>query len=377
MAIKRQRIAAGFILMGSIALGMSIAVGQTPGEVDLPMPPLPAGDYDAASPASTSGGGSTVTPIPPPPVAKPAAPPPTSAQQAQQSMQNAQQALQRSQQNMRQLQQQLNYDPEQEMRSYNTQPAKPQPFVPSEVVQYQAPVKLTEPRAVLRTSFGDIKIKLYSTKAPNLVKNFIELARGDREFVDVKTGKKDRKPYYENMLFHRVLKGHFIQTGCPYGTGRGGPGYTVEDEFNELVTFDRPGLVAMAPRRDGNKIAKNANGSQFLITLSPKPEWDGQISIIGEVEVGMDVVYKIASAKTGPTDRPFRKIYLRSVDVIDEQRPHVEANPQPASVAPPTDMNGAPIIPGQPNQAVGAPGTAPAAAPPAQAPATAPSSPTY
>lgn len=195
-------------------------------------------------------------------------------------------------------------------------------FVPSEVVQ--APpnsAKSMDVRAVLRTSVGDITIKLDRVRAPETVAHFVALARGEKEFIDVKTSKRVKRPFYNGLLFHRIVKGFLVQTGCPFGTGKGGPGdiATIRDEIKPDMKFDKPGLVAMAPLRDatGMKNIKDTNGSQFFISLKEMPAWDNKYTVFGEVEEGMDVLEKISSAKVGPTERPIKRIYLVAVDIIE------------------------------------------------------------
>ena len=196
---------------------------------------------------------------------------------------------------------------------------KTEVFVPSEVERYiPGSDRVGDPRAILHTSLGDIRIRLYPDQAPRTVKNFIDLARGDRDFVDARTSKHTRRPFYSDLIFHRVLPPYLIQTGCPFGTGRGGPGYTIPDEFSRNLAFEKAGMVAMASERDAKGFVKNSNGSQFFITLQPMPAWTGAFTIFGEVEHGMEVVHKIAAVRTGPTDRPIRKVYLRQVEIIDE-----------------------------------------------------------
>ncbi len=204
----------------------------------------------------------------------------------------------------------------------NNVPAQPTPFVPSEIVPAIPDAGPHEElRAVLRTTLGDITVKLLRAEAPATVAQFVGLASGDREFTDVKTSKRVKRPFYNGLIFHRVVKGYLIQTGCPYGTGRGGPGdnLRLRDEITPRVKFDRPGMLAMAPMRDesGTKIIKGTNGSQFFITVRPMPEWDGQFTIFGQVEDGMDVVHKISNVKVGPTERPIKRVYLLSVDIVE------------------------------------------------------------
>lgn len=192
------------------------------------------------------------------------------------------------------------------------------PFVPSEVEAYAPiPTKIDDPRMILHTSMGDITIRLFPAIAPMNVRNIIQLARGERDFVDVKTSKKVRRPFYDGLTFHRVIPGFVIQTGCPFGNGRGGPGYTVPDEFSAAARFSSAGMVAMAPQRHGTQIKKDSNGSQFFITLEPMPDGNDKYTIIGQVESGMDVVRSISRVRTGPTDRPIRRVFINNVEIID------------------------------------------------------------
>src|SRR5215210_7482162 len=127
-------------------------------------------------------------------------------------------------------------------------------------------------QAILHTSRGDIKVDLYADRAPMTVNNFVFLARNG---------------FYDGTTFHRVLDGFMAQGGDPTGTGSGGPGYQFEDEFSSDLTFDRPGLLAMA------NSGPNTNGSQFFITFVPTPHLNGLHTIFGEVVEGMDVVNNI------------------------------------------------------------------------------------
>lgn len=192
-------------------------------------------------------------------------------------------------------------------------------FVPSKVEKF---VGNTTPKqnlsAILHTSFGDIKVHLFSNYAPRTVKMFTELVKGEKEFVDTATGRTVARPFYTNLTFHRVIPGVLIQTGCPFGNGRGGPGFTFEDEISPMLKFDKPGMVAMANEQAEGKPVKDSNGSQFFITLREMPEWDKNSTIFGEVASGMDVVNKISQVKAGPTGRPIKRIYLKSIEIKPE-----------------------------------------------------------
>lgn len=198
-----------------------------------------------------------------------------------------------------------------------------QPNTKSEILSILPPVaKAPELRAVLRTSVGDITIRLDRANATRTADYFVGLARGDIDFTDIKTSKPVKRPFYNGLIFHRVVKNTLIQTGDPFGTGRGGSGTVIPDEIKPSMKFDRPGLVAMAPMREGHgtTLAKNSASSQFFITLREMPEWNGQFTIFGVVEDGMDVVKKISDSKVGPTERPIKRIYLVAVEIIESNK---------------------------------------------------------
>lgn len=222
-------------------------------------------------------------------------------------------------------------------------PVQPKQFVPSVVEAYLPPViKHVEPEAILKTTLGDIKIKLHQINAPVTVANFMALARGEKSFVDVRSGKKVTRPFYNGLVFHRVVPGFLVQAGCPFGTGRGDPGYSLADEITPQLRFEKAGMVAMAPARNAGAMVKDSNGSQFFITLAPLPVWNDQYTIFGEVESGMDVVRKIAASKIGPTDRPIRRVFIQSVDIIDENAPAQPPDvpvPSASSVQPAPDAS--------------------------------------
>jgi peptidyl-prolyl cis-trans isomerase B (cyclophilin B) len=116
--------------------------------------------------------------------------------------------------------------------------------------------------ATITTNRGDIKLELFEDKVPKTVANFEKL---------VKDG------FYNGLKFHRVIEDFMIQTGCPKGTGTGGPGYTFEDEFHPDLKHDKPGILSMA------NAGPNTNGSQFFITHVPTPWLDRKHSVFGRV----------------------------------------------------------------------------------------------
>jgi peptidyl-prolyl cis-trans isomerase A (cyclophilin A) len=159
------------------------------------------------------------------------------------------------------------------------------------------------------TTEGNFTIRLFDTEAPNTVANFVGLAEGSKEWTDPRTHKKSTEPYYDGIVFHRVIDGFMIQGGDPLGQGIGGPGYTFADEFHPSLRHSKAGILSMA------NAGPNTNGGQFFITLGPTPHLDNRHSVFGEVESGMDVVKKIGSTKTGRGDRPVTDIVIEKVSI--------------------------------------------------------------
>jgi len=164
--------------------------------------------------------------------------------------------------------------------------------------------------ATLKTTIGDIRVKLMPETAPKTVENFVGLATGKKEWKDPRSGEKKSEPLYDGTIFHRVIKDFMIQGGDPLGTGTGGPGYQFEDETKGGPSFDKPGLLAMA------NAGPNTNGSQFFITEVATPWLTGKHTIFGEVVDGFDVVQKIAKSKTR-NDRPDPPVTLDTVEISD------------------------------------------------------------
>jgi len=127
-------------------------------------------------------------------------------------------------------------------------------------------------KATIQTNKGTIKLELYDDKVPKTVENFETLAK---------------KGFYDGLKFHRVIPDFMIQTGCPQGTGTGGPGYKFKDEFHKDLKHSGPGILSMA------NAGPNTNGSQFFITHVETPWLDGKHSVFGKVTEGMDVVNSI------------------------------------------------------------------------------------
>jgi peptidyl-prolyl cis-trans isomerase A (cyclophilin A) len=163
--------------------------------------------------------------------------------------------------------------------------------------------------ATLHTNRGDIEVELHDERAPRTVENFVGLATGDREWED--DGETVAEPLYDDVAFHRVIEGFMIQGGDPDETGRGGPGYTFDDEFHDELRHDSAGTLSMA------NSGPDTNGSQFFITLDSQPHLDDRHAVFGQVTDGMDVVREIGSVPTDANDRPREEVVLESVEVHD------------------------------------------------------------
>jgi len=164
-------------------------------------------------------------------------------------------------------------------------------------------------RAHFETSEGNFTVELFDTKAPKTVANFVGLAEGSKEWKHPKTGEKSKKPYYDGIIFHRIIGGFMIQGGDPLGQGHGGPGYQFEDEFHPDLRHDRVGVLSMA------NAGPNTNGSQFFITLGPTPHLDRRHTVFGAVVDGVDVVEKIGQVKTDRNDRPVTPVVMKKITI--------------------------------------------------------------
>jgi len=153
---------------------------------------------------------------------------------------------------------------------------------------------MTNSTAEFHTNHGDFKVELFDDRAPQTARNFRDLAE---------------KGYFDGLVFHRVIDGFMIQGGCPKGTGTGGPGYTIKDEFHAELRHDTEGILSMA------NAGPNTGGSQFFITLAPTPWLDRKHAVFGKVTSGIDVVRKIGKVKTGAADRPQEPVVMESVKI--------------------------------------------------------------
>ena len=148
--------------------------------------------------------------------------------------------------------------------------------------------------ALFDTSMGQFKAELFEERAPITTKNFIDLSN---------------RGFYNRTIFHRVIDGFMIQGGDPTGTGTGGPGYTIPDEFHPELRHDSEGILSMA------NAGPNTGGSQFFITLAPTEWLDGKHSVFGKVIEGMDVVRKIGKVPTGQADSPLEDVVINSITI--------------------------------------------------------------
>ncbi|WP_339839952.1 peptidylprolyl isomerase [uncultured Maribacter sp.] len=161
--------------------------------------------------------------------------------------------------------------------------------------------------ADIKTSKGDIIVRLEQDKTPITVANFISLAEGTNTFVSEEyKGKK----YYDGIIFHRVMKDFMIQGGDPLGQGTGNPGYKFMDEFNDSLVHDKKGILSMA------NSGPTTNGSQFFITHKATPWLDNKHTVFGEVIEGMDVVDSIANVAVGAGNKPVETVTMNTVEII-------------------------------------------------------------
>ena len=159
------------------------------------------------------------------------------------------------------------------------------------------------------TSEGKFTVRLFEKEAPKTVANFVGLAEGSREWQDPASGERKQAPFYDGVIFHRIIDGFMIQGGDRLGQGTGGPGYKFADEFHPSLRHSKAGILSMA------NAGPNTNGSQFFITLGPTPHLDNRHSVFGEVVQGLDVVKKIGSVKTGRQDRPLTPVVMNRVTI--------------------------------------------------------------
>ncbi len=153
-----------------------------------------------------------------------------------------------------------------------------------------------------KTNMGEFSGEFFTEQCPETVWNFVNLAEGRQETV--KEG-----PYYDGLVFHRIIDNFMIQGGCPEGSGRGNPGYKFDDECTPELSHDGLGILSMANAGPGT------NGSQFFITLVPTPHLNGRHTVFGKVTEGLEIVEKIGKVQTGMMDRPVEDVVIEKVEI--------------------------------------------------------------
>lgn len=172
--------------------------------------------------------------------------------------------------------------------------------------------EFTEPGIYARFNVNDTSwiVRLEYSKAPRTVANFISLAEGTRQWVDISHGRLSQDPLYKDKIFHRVIEDFMIQGGSSNGLGNGSVGFFFKDEFHPDLKHDKAGILSMANR------GPNTNGGQFFITVNPTPHLDNVHSVFGTVIDGLEEVIALSKVPTDVSDRPLESIVLKSIDII-------------------------------------------------------------
>jgi peptidyl-prolyl cis-trans isomerase A (cyclophilin A) len=167
-------------------------------------------------------------------------------------------------------------------------------------------------KAIFETSQGKITCELFDKKVPMTVANFVGLALGKKPFRDPKTNEVAKRPFYDGLVFHRVIPDFMIQGGDPLGVGTGDPGYRFGDEFDPSLRHDKPGILSMANAGPGT------NGSQFFITEQATPHLDDRHSVFGACKE-IALIKKITRVEKDPTDssnsRPKTPVVVKKVTI--------------------------------------------------------------
>jgi peptidyl-prolyl cis-trans isomerase A (cyclophilin A) len=182
------------------------------------------------------------------------------------------------------------------------------PPVPEDLAEYVKNLPGTGDKlmAKIETPMGTINCELFGDKAPMTVANFIGLATGQK--AAKKAGTAEKGPFFDGLIFHRVIPGFMIQGGDPTGTGTGGPGYQFNDEPPAPGAEMGPGTLAMA--NAGTRGGRGTNGSQFFIMEGSAPQLVGRHTIFGKC-AEVDVVTKITNTPRSPSDRPNQDVTMK------------------------------------------------------------------
>ncbi len=228
-------------------------------------------------------------------------------------------------------------------RTATHHPVAKKPAGPPDATNFAQPV------AHIHTTAGDLACTLDPKQAPVAVKNFIQLAQGTKPYTDPRTGKQvTGKPFYDGVIFHRVIPNFMVQTGDPTGTGEGNPGYTFNDELTPEMHFDTGGKLAMA------NSGPNTNGSQFFVTEGPTPFLDACLddngcrrgarmipkgvgyTLFGQCDgPSVEIVKQIARLPRNEQDRPDSPPSITGVTFTDASAPKTTPAATKAGVAKP------------------------------------------
>jgi peptidyl-prolyl cis-trans isomerase A (cyclophilin A) len=180
--------------------------------------------------------------------------------------------------------------------------------------------------ARLQTNLGVMTLKLEHLRAPETVGNFVGLIQGTKPWTDARGERQVGRPFYDGLIFHRVIDGFMIQGGCPQGNGMGDPGYKFRDEFHRELRHDAAGVLSMA------NSGPNTNGSQFFITLGPTPHLDDKHSVFGRIARGEEVLRAIGGVRTGAQNRPVEPVTIQRATVHRIREVPAAGEPDPARV---------------------------------------------
>ena len=162
--------------------------------------------------------------------------------------------------------------------------------------------------ADFHTTMGDFSCELFEDKVPGTIANFVGLARGTRPWFDKMEDKWMTGPYYDGVVFHRVVRGFMNQTGDRQGTGRGSPGFVVVDEFDKTLRHKGPGILSMANR------GPNTGSSQFFITVKSTPHLDNKHAVFGKC--GESKVITAINEARVQGERPIETIKINTIDIV-------------------------------------------------------------